>query len=54
MIHEDDEAADLAREFCVEHRVADRAEQYEILKLLETRIGDYRNPKQQPAQPEPQ
>ena len=45
---EDDEAEDLARDFCIEHHIADRHEQYKILQLLETRIEDYRYPKVQP------
>ena len=39
----------MAKEFCVQNRVADRVEQYKILKLIETKIDHYRKPEEPKA-----
>ena len=44
-MHEDDQAHDLARDFCVEHKIADKNEQHNVLVAIDTKIEEYRRPR---------
>ena len=43
-VFEEDEANNVARDFCIKHKIRDREKQYKLLNLLETRINDHRYP----------
>ena len=43
-VFEEDEANEVARNFCIKHKIRDREKQYKLLKLMEERINDHRYP----------
>lgn len=57
-VYEEDEANNVARDFCIKHKIRDREKQYKLLNMLETRINDHRYPAlpaQRPiAKPQPE
>jgi hypothetical protein len=50
LVHEDDEAYDLAADFAEKHHITDKTKQHALLQMLQQKIYEHRHPKIEPEQ----